>query len=386
MRILLIIAAVVASVGLLVLTAPEKTAALRETTPDRVEVVQILPVDVQPTQTVTGHLQPLRKAQLRFEVHGQVEWRDAEPGQPVAEGASLLTLDAADYRDALADAEARLALHRAELVRDRQLLDLAQKNSALQADEVKRLERLGEDSLASRSQRGEARQRLQQLEAEAVRLRHSVDTAGVSERLLATAVARARRDLQRCTIRAPFAGQVNTVQVDVGDVVAAQQLAVELVDTRFLEFYAEVSTAAAAALELGATIEVAVGDRRLQGELIALQPEPDSRTHTYPLRIRVPGAGLMPGLLARAELRLRPLQAAVVVPVAAVLREDGAAHVFVVVDGKLEKRGVQLGVRDGNRFVVSAGLQAGETLVAGDVAALSDGQPVVVSTAATAAP
>ncbi|MBA1331562.1 hypothetical protein QQ73_10590, partial [Candidatus Endoriftia persephone str. Guaymas] len=62
-----------------------------------------------------------------------------------------------------------------------------------------------------------------------------------------------------------------------------------------------------------------------QAELVALQPVPDARTHTHPIRLKLPGAGLLPGMLGRVALPLRSYSDAILVPVSALLREAGQA-------------------------------------------------------------
>jgi hypothetical protein len=66
------------------------------------------------------------------------------------------------------------------------------------------------------------------------------------------------------------------------------------------------------------------------------------------------------------------------VPVAALLREDGKAYLFVDQGGRLARREVQTGGRDGDAVIIRSGVAAGERVVARDVAALSDGQQVRV--------
>ena len=98
------------------------------------------------------------------------------------------------------------------------------------------------------------------------------------------------------------------------------------------------------------------------------------------LRIRLPGEGLMPGALAEVELPLRPLEAVLLAPVSALLREDGRAYLFVERGGTLQRREVAAGPRHGAQVVIHDGVEAGERIVLRDVAALSDGQAVTVVT------
>ncbi len=372
---LLLLAITLLLIFILLFTRPEKTAALRAPVIPTVVVTQVQRSDVRATLKVSGRLQPRLAATLSAEVAGRVVERAAEPGQQVAAGALLLRLEDGDYRDALIRAESQLAQERAAVVRDRRLLKLASQNRALQAKEVARL---ATESISSQSRRDETRQRLLQLQGEEARLDYAVSTAASRVSLRQAELARAERDLARTRIVAPFAGTLNELLVDVGDRTAINRELASLVALDELDLYAELPGDTRTALTLGQTQMISVNGEPHEGRLVSLQREPDRNTHTRALRIRVAGQGLMPGALADTLLPLRPLNNALLVPVAALLREDGKAYLFVESGGKLSRRAVELGIRDGDAVVVVSGVEAGERIVARDVAALSDGQSVKV--------
>jgi hypothetical protein len=74
---------------------------------------------------------------------------------------------------------------------------------------------------------------------------------------------------------------------------------------------------------------------------------------------------------------LRPLPGALVVPATAVLLEEGQAYLFRVVGERLKRVPVRLGPRVGEQQVIASGIDAGQTVVVRDVAALADDQLVV---------
>lgn len=359
----------------LIASRPEKAGTLRAAIIPSVVVVQVRHSDLRPQLKVSGRLQPRLAATLSAEVAGRVVERAAEPGQEVAAGALLLRLEEGDYRDALTRAESQLAQERAAVVRDRRLLELARKNRELQAKEVTRL---ATESISSQSRRDEARQRLLQLEGEEARLDYAVATTTSRVALRLAELARAERDLERCRITAPFAGTLNALLADVGDRITVNRELATLVALDELDLYAELPGDSRTALSLGESLAVAVAGEERMGRVISLQREPDRKTHTLALRIRISGEGLIPGALADTQLPLQPLNHALLVPVAALLREDGKAYLFVEKEGKLSRRRVETGVRDGDAIVVLSGVEAGEQIVARDVASLSDGQTVNV--------
>lgn len=361
---------------LLLLTRPQPASVLQTQTVLPVRTTTVTTHELQPVETVSGTLEPMRKAQLHFELSGQVRERHVEPGQAVAAGAALLALDAGDYQDALDSAESRLQLEVRSIARDRELLELAQRNRTLQEGEVKRLEQLGKDSLVSRSRLDEARGKLLGLESEVARLRTSVATADARLALLRAERNRAARDLVRTRLDAPFAGIVNAVSAQVGDYVTPSEAVVELVDVSALDLYVEVRGELARALSQGQQVRVTVDGRQHAGRIVGLQIDPDQVTFTHALRVRLTGEGLRPGMVARAELPLDRLAGVLAVPVTAVLQDEGRSYVFRVREGALQRVAVATGRRVGDLRVVQEGLQAGDVIVTRDVAALSDGQQV----------
>ncbi|MBA1330580.1 RND transporter, partial [Candidatus Endoriftia persephone str. Guaymas] len=212
----------------------------------RVEVIEAVQRALQPQLQLTGMLQPWQLARLGFEVKGELLERRVEPGQRVRQGELLLRLDDADYRDALTEARAQLRETRAGIERDQRLLKLAQQQRQLAEREFKRLERLGQDSLASGSTRDSARQQLLKLESDAVRLSFGIDSGTARLAKQQAAAARAERNLQRSQLLAPFDGRVNRVEVEVGDYLQPASLVVELIRDDYLELSLEVSTDIAA--------------------------------------------------------------------------------------------------------------------------------------------
>jgi len=357
-------------------TLPEKQEALRERAVAQVEVAAVRSQDLTPREAVVGRLQPKRRAQLRFEVAGAIAKRLVEPGAEVVAGTPLLQLAQGDYRDSVTEKRSQLALEKAGLARDQQLLELAVASRKLQQAEVGRQQRLGRESLTSRSRLDESSQRLQQLLADEARLQYSVATGEERIALAQASLNRAQRNLQRTHLNAPFAATVNSVAVEQGDYVSPTQVAVELIDATALDLYAELVGTIAAVVELGDEMGVSVAGKHYRGRLVALQIDPDPKTHTHPIRIRITADSLLPGMLAQAELALPSITAATVVPITALLREEGETHLFIVEQGVLVRRTIETGIRIGELQQVLHGVAVGERVVVSSVAALTDGQSV----------
>lgn len=343
--------------------------------------VQVAPVglhDLLPSETVSGRLEPARKAALHFELAGQVSERPVEPGQVVARGEPLLLLASGDYEDALAEAEAMLAQEKRNIQRDRELLTLSRNNYTLQKNDLDRLIKLGEDSLVSKSRLDETRIKLIQLEAEVARLKSSVATAESRIALKEAARNRAARNLERTQLAAPFAGTVNAVNAQIGDYVTPSKIVVDLIDTASLDLYAEVRGSVAQSLNQGQAISVEVNGEALQGTLIALQMDPSPDTFTHALRVRIDGDRARPGQVAQVRLPLQQRQRVTAVPSTALLFDEGQAYVFRLDGNTLQQVPVVTGERVDGLQVVLQGLDEHDRVVSRDVSALSHGQRVQV--------
>lgn len=363
-------------IWLLLLTKPQPQAKLVAPVPVQVVTVLVESRAIHPFEDVTGRLQPVKTAQIRFEVAGQVRIRSVEPGKKVAAETLLLQLQDEDYRDQLLQAEAELLIEQKGAARDKDLLDYARTNLQLQQQEEARLQSLVEKNLIAQSQLDTTRQRVFDLQAEVARLEFSVSTASARIRTKQSRRDIAKRNLSRTSLRAPFAGIVNEVMLEEGDYVNVNQAAVSVVDTSEYDLQLDVRGELLASLKLNQAIMVQVKQKSFQGVVVALQPDPDVNTNTHQIRVRIAGDELQAGALAVATIPITAQAEAMVIPVSAVLNLRGKEYVFSLQDDRLKKIAVKLGRRLQNEYVVLSGLVPGQKIIARDVTSLSDEQVV----------
>ena len=362
-------------VKLLIALKPPPKNETREAQVTRVQTVIVSAKTLKPTLQLTGRLQPARRANLYFQIPGVITAVKIEPGQRVEKGEALLSIDAADYQDRLRETEAMLQQETAGIERDRELLALARHNEQLSQAEVDRLSKLG-SKLSSQSSLDAAQQKLTQLRGEHLRLKYALDTAQQRIALKRAARDKAQRNVERTTLHAPFDGLVNQVSVDPGDYATTLSgMAVEIIDAQ-LEARFNLPASVVKQLQPGATIMVTVDSREYSGTLISIQPDPDATTATHPAHITMRGEGLIPGQIALIELPTAAASNVTVVPVTALLNDDGSHSLFVVNQHTLERRNVTPGIRHSGWRQIREGVEPGEVIVARDVAALADGERV----------
>ena len=125
---------------------------------------------------------------------------------------------------------------------------------------------------------------------------------------------------------------------------------------------------------------VAGRPQRFAGTVYAYDPRIDSETRTLLIRALCPNPGevLLPGAFANVELTLGETEDALLVPAEALIPDFKTAFVFVVRDGKAERREVVTGVRTDSRVQIVAGLEPGEMVVTSGLPQLRHGSAVTV--------
>ncbi|MBT8113135.1 MAG: efflux RND transporter periplasmic adaptor subunit, partial [Gammaproteobacteria bacterium] len=374
---LIAIATAVVLVVALVWTKKGPEAKLEELPPLKVVLLEVQRQDLSPTESLTGRLQPVRTAQLKFEVQGRVKERLVEPGVFVEQGNELIKLDAQDLQDQFIQSQSQYDIEQAGIRRDQRMLKLAKQNLELQKAEVQRYEQLNSDSLISASQLDAARQQMLTLDSQVSDLQYKVTTSKARVALKESERDLTQRNLERATLVAPFSGYVNEVNVEVGDYVTATQIVAIVVDTSSLDLQLDVRGEVVAALKLNQEINVLVGSNTIPGKLIALQPDPNISTNTHAIRIRLPGDQVQSGMLASADVPLSQQVDVLTVPVSAVSTNAGESFVYSYQDGVLDKLPVVVSNRVGSKYIIASGVEAGVQIVARDVAGLKDGQRVI---------
>ena len=87
---------------------------------------------------------------------------------------------------------------------------------------------------------------------------------------------------------------------------------------------------------------------------------------------------LRPGLFVRLDVHQAALRDVVVLPKSALMHSDGAYRVFVVKNGKVEQRPVQIGLEQGDTVQAIAGVSPGEQVVTVGHDQLVNGDKVLV--------
>lgn len=213
---------------------------------------------------------------------------------------------------------------------------------------------------------------LDTLRANAIAAEASVATAQAN-------LASAELRLRLTQVRAADDGVITARSVNVGQVVQAGTEIMRLLRQGRVEWRAEVPEADMRDVRAGQKVQITtVNGVPLTGKVRSVAPTIQSSNRTGLIYVDVAGPGVRPGMFARGEIEVGNAMA-LMVPLGALLVQDGYSYVFVLQDGgTVQRRRVSTGTTQAGQVEIVAGLQESERIVASGAAFLSDGQRVNV--------
>ncbi len=169
-------------------------------------------------------------------------------------------------------------------------------------------------------------------------------------------------------IRAPIAGTVAEKLITPGELLQAGTTpCFTVADLSRVWVMAQIFDADFSSVSVGDTADVEVGANHLSGKVdnISAVVNPDTRSIVARVVIENPGNTLRKQMYVRVAIKSRQQSAGMLVPVAAVLRDDenlpfvyAAQH-----DGSFARQHVTLGNRTGDQYDITDGLKAGDKIV-----------------------
>lgn len=293
----------------------------------------------------TGSVEPVQMARVGPATRGRLTALLVDEGQRVTEGQPMARLDDRQTRALAEEAEARARFAQDDLARTRALVtrDIAARAT---------LDRAERDAEAARATAEAARQRLDD---------H--------------------------VVRAPAGGVVLRRDGEVGEVVDTPTTLFWIGEIRPLRVTAEVDEEDIARVMIGQPALLradAFPGRVLRGEVAQITPRGDTTRKAYRVRLALPeDTPLMVGMTVEANIVLREETDALLVPPAAVALDPDSppgrtrrGHVWLVREGRLERRPVLLGVQGARAVEVLEGLAPDESVVAEARPSFREGQRV----------
>jgi HlyD family secretion protein len=189
-------------------------------------------------------------------------------------------------------------------------------------------------------------------------------------------------------ITSPIDGVVTERPLFEGDLAAANQPILTVMNISRLIAKAHIAQSEAAALKAGnpAQLKAPGLDEPIKGKVSLVSPalDPGSTTIEVWVEASKPDPALRPGMTVEIEMTARTVKDALVVPTPAVYKSsEGADYVLLAgADGHAHVKNVQVGVRNAELTQVLSGLTFGEQVITTGGYALPDNTQVKVEAAA----
>lgn len=315
--------------------------------PPAVDVVTLSSETLELKDTLAGRVSAFRTAEIRPQVTGIILKRFFDEGATVKAGDKLYQIDPTLYQATLASAEAELSIANANAYAAR-----------LKADRYKELSR---KSAISKQEVDDSDAAAKQAEAQVKAAQAAVRTA--------------RINLGYTEITAPISGVIGRSTITEGALVSAQQSNALTVIRQLSPIYVDIQRPAASLMRMknpslshDVTIELDDGTPYEEvGELQFADVSVDPGTGTVNVRALFKNDSnlLLPGMFVRANVPSSLINDAILVPQKAIMREANAATTTYIVNSSnvVEMRGVEVTRTIGDKWLVKAGLEAGDRVI-----------------------
>ena len=361
--------------ALCLLAAACGNAKKPEKQPVEVGVVTLTAQNVTVSTELPGRTASTMMSEVRPQVAGVVQKRLFTEGSYVRAGQPLYQIDPSLYRASRDEAQATLAN--------------AQATAAAAEAKARRYRLLGQSEAVSAQDRDDVIATARQAGAAVQQARASLQTAGIN--------------LTFTQVRAPISGRIGRSAVTPGALVTASQTTalatIQQLDPIFVDITQSSTSllalrralAAGKALPASAAIRLKLDDGTdypLEGRVEFAEPIVDPNSGTITLRARFPNPDslLLPGMFVRVVAPQAVVPNAILAPQQGISRDPKGQATALVVDraGKVERRTVTAGQAIGDKWLITAGLKAGDRLIVEGTDKVQPGDKVRAAPVSTA--
>ena len=327
---------------------------------EQVEIEQPLLVKTQKVSNTnliseniySGTVKGRYETKMSFQVGGKIISRNVQVGEVVSAGKNLMTLDAKDIlqQNKNADAQVSAALSQ---------LNLAKSNLERYS------ELFAENAVAA---------------ATLDNYKTQYDAAVANYNSAVAQSQQTKNALGYTNLIANASGVISEINVEVGQVVAAGQTVLTLIQTDELEVEINVPENKIAEINLNQPCEVNfwANNFSIEGRVREISPIADQTSKTFAVKISLPQTqNLNLGMTASATFNSKNFQEnnSVILPVSAIYQTENQMQVWIVENNKVALKNISVKNLGENEVEVS-GLNFGEIVVVAGVHKLREGQEV----------
>lgn len=317
--------------------------------PPIVKVQQVSLSNTASEENYSGVVRGRYETNLSFQVGGKIISRDVQTGSVVRAGDILMTLDPKDIVEQSRSAQAQVESTLAQLQLAKSNLDRYTELYKAEAIPAAVLDQY-------------------KTQYDAAKATYDAAVAQAQQR---------QNALDYTTLTANADGVISAVNAEVGQVVAAGQSVLTLVQTAEFEVVANIPENKISSVQIGQRVLInfwATGDE-VTGTVREISPMADPASRTFAVKISLPDVrNVQLGMTANV-LMTETASGAIVLPLSAIYQTGKDAQVWLVDGGKVSLKKVDVTAFDDNNVRVR-GLKSGDTVVVAGVHKLRDGQEV----------
>lgn len=346
----------------------QQAAAAQKMPPAEVGVIVAQPQSVEQSVELSGRTSAYQISEVRPQTSGVILKRLFAEGSYVREGQALYELDSRTNRATLENAKASLLQQQANLASLRTKLN--------------RYKQLVSSNAVSKQEYDDLLGQVNVAEAQVAAAKAQVTNANV--------------DLGYSTIRSPISGQSGRSLVTAGALVTANQTDPLVTIQQLDPIYVDINQSSAELLRLrqqlskgslnnsnNTKVKLKLEDGStypIEGQLAFSDASVNQDTGTITLRavFSNPNHLLLPGMYTTAQIVQGVVPNAYLIPQAAITRLPTGQAVAMLVNAKgvVESRPVETSGVQGQNWIVTNGLKAGDKVIVDGVAKVKEGQEV----------
>ncbi|MFQ6081808.1 MAG: efflux RND transporter periplasmic adaptor subunit [Candidatus Aminicenantia bacterium] len=309
-----------------------------------VGVIEVNLTEISKKLTYTGTLEAWKKIDIIPDIAGKIAHIYVQEGESVKKGQLLAELDTRSIRLQLEQAEAALAVTKANYLdakRNKERMDKLYQQKAVSEQQYEKI-KLAYDAA-----------RAQLLQAQA-------------------AVNLAKYNLDISIMKAPFSGVIASKNAEVGDVInplmgsfSPTSGVLTLMDFSKIKINLNVPQSEINQIKIGQEAILRINTlpgKKFEGRvnIVNLAADPVSKTFQVQVTFDNPHLLLKPGTFGEVSILTEIRSQTIVLPDKAIIDDK---YVFVVENGKAVKKEVTIGIRTGQQVEISGGIEPGDLVI-----------------------
>lgn len=335
----------------------------------RGKVLTASPVEHPVVSEFPGRLVPRKKALVAPQIMGSLTAVLVDVGDPVKQGQLLFSIDSSTIDAQLR--QARAGLTEARAARSQAEAAVAQAQSARDLAELtfNRMQSLFEEKSVSRQQYDQAESGLEMAEAQLAQAKSGLEQVDARIAQAKDQISQVETMQGYSKVSSPLDGVVSMRMMETGEIAAPGHPVVEVISEEKLRFECAIRESLFGTLSAGHPLKVkldAFPGKEFAASVGQVEPRSDPSSHSLTVRFDLEEytEPLIVGMFGRL-LMTEGAEQAIIVPSAALERrfEGEVNGVWVVEDGRVHFRQLELRADGDDGIVVLNGLKPGERFI-----------------------